>query len=235
MSVTVLADERALAAAAAAGLLACARAALVARGRFDLALSGGRTPAALFATLTAMPPAEALDVARTRFWYADERAVPPDHPDSNHGMVRRALLDPLGVPPENVHRMEGERDDLGAAAAAYARALPARFDLIVLGIGEDGHTASLFPGSQLLDEHARCVAVVADAPQPPPRRLTLTPPVLASARAVRVLASGPAKAQAVARALAPEGDPRVVPARLVRERDWYLDRAAAAGLDAATR
>ena len=105
-----------------------------------------------------------------------------------------------------------------------------RFDLIVLGIGEDGHTASLFPGSSLVDEHARMVAVVFDSPKPPSRRLTLTPPVLEAARQVLVLASGEGKAAAVARALAAEGDPHAVPSRLVRERDWYLDAAAARGL-----
>jgi len=230
MNVRVFADDAALAEAAVADLVACSRAAIVARGRFELAVSGGRTPATLFARLASGPMRAALDVAHTHIWFADERAVPPDDAGSNYRMVRESLTGPLAIPAANVHRMEGEREDLARAAADYARALPARFDLIVLGIGEDGHTASLFPGSSLVDEHARMVAVVFDSPKPPSRRLTLTPPVLEAARQVLVLASGEGKAAAVARALAAEGDPHAVPSRLVRERDWYLDAAAARGL-----
>lgn len=234
MSLRVFDDDAALAAAAAADLVACARASIAARGRFDLAVSGGRTPAGLFARLATGPMRGGLEIERTQVWFADERAVPPEHADSNYRMVREALLIPLALPAVNVHRMEAEREDLEAAAAAYARALPARLDLVVLGIGEDGHTASLFPGSSLVDEHARTVAVVYDAPKPPSRRLTLTPPVLASSRCLIMLASGEGKADAVARTLAGSGDAHEVPARLVRRRDWYLDRAAAARLPAGT-
>jgi 6-phosphogluconolactonase len=227
MSVRVLADATALAEAAATDLVARLEAAIAARGRFDVALSGGRTPAGLFARLIVEPHRSALDVPHTRVWFADERAVPPGDPDSNYRMVKETLLAPLAFPDAHVYRMPGERGDLEAAADAYATGLPGRFDLVVLGIGEDGHTASLFPGSTLITESVRPVAAVFDAPKPPPRRLTLTPPVLAAARAVMVLAEGAGKADAVAAALATAGDPRSLPARLVRDRDWYLDPAAA--------
>ncbi|MFI5372017.1 MAG: 6-phosphogluconolactonase [Candidatus Eisenbacteria bacterium] len=232
MSLRLFADADALAAAAAADLAACARAAITTRGRFDVAVSGGRTPAGLFAKLVTGDLRGAPEIECIQVWFADERAVPPDHPDSNYRMVREALLLPLGWPLANVHRMEADREDLEAAAAGYARALPSRLDLVVLGIGEDGHTASLFPGSPLVAEEARTVAAVYDAPKPPARRLTLTPPVLAAARRLMMLASGEGKADAVARALSESGDTREVPARLARGRDWYLDRAAAAHLPA---
>jgi 6-phosphogluconolactonase len=230
MSVRVLADAGTLADAAATDLIAGLCSSVAARGRFDLAVSGGRTPAGLFARLTADPWRAAFDVARTHVWFADERAVPPDHPDSNYRMVRETLLAPLGIPESHAHRMRGEMADLVAAADAYAATLPERLDLVVLGIGEDGHTASLFPGSPLVAELVRRVAAVFDAPKPPPRRLTLTPPALRAARGVMMLAEGPAKADAVAAALAGTGETGAVPARLVRERDWYLDPAAAARL-----
>jgi 6-phosphogluconolactonase len=215
----------ALAAAAGARVLEAGREALERHGRFLLAVSGGRTPAATFAWLASAR--EAFDWARAHLYFADERAVPPDHADSNFRMVRETLIDPLHIPPRQIHRMKGEYPDLEAAAQEYEARLPAALDLVLLGIGEDGHIASLFPGGAAVDERQRRVRPVLDAPKPPPRRLTLTSRALAEARDVLVLATGEAKAAAVAAALEGESAAAEVPARLVRDRDWMLDAAAA--------
>jgi 6-phosphogluconolactonase len=170
-----------------------------------------------------------VDWTRVRVYFADERAVPPDHPDSNFRQARGMLIDPLRIPPRNVHRMKGEYPDLAAAVEEYEAHLVEPLDALVLGVGEDGHVASLFPGSPLVRETVRRVAAVTDSPRPPARRLTLTPRALVEARRVLVIATGGAKAGAVARALDADVTPEEVPARLVRDREWYLDREAASG------
>jgi 6-phosphogluconolactonase len=126
--------------------------------------------------------------------------------------------------------MKGEYPDLTAAAEEYEAHLRAPLDLLLLGIGEDGHVASLFPGAVAVAERERRVLPVLDAPKPPPRRLTLTPRAIAEAREVLVLATGPGKARAVAAALEGATEPEELPARLVRDRVWLLDREAAAAL-----
>lgn len=204
------------------------RASVEARGRCAAALSGGSTPRPVYRRLARV---EGLDWSALHVYFGDERAVPPDDPESNYRMAREALLDRVPIPGGQQHRIEAEREDLESAAAEYGRRLPDRLDLLVLGIGADGHTASLFPGSWALDEALRR-AVVVDAPRPPTRRVTLTPPVVRSARATVVLAAGEGKAGAVRRALAEEGEVRACPARLARGGTWVLDRAAASELEA---
>ena len=125
--------------------------------------------------------------------------------------------------------MEAEAEDLDSAALRYAAQLPAALDVLVLGVGDDGHTASLFPGSPALQERTRRV-VPATSPKPPTRRLTLTPPVIAAARRLVVLAAGPDKAEAVARALSGSVNANDVPATLARDGVWFLDGAAASGI-----
>ena len=156
----------------------------------------------------------------------DERAVPPDHPGANYRMAAETLLDPARVPEERRHRMPAERPDREAAAREYAELLPERPDLVLLGIGADGHIASLFPGSASLLEQERRVVPV-QGPRPPTWRLTVTPPVIAAARERIVLANGRDKAAAVARALHGSEDASVCPARLARAGLWILDSEAA--------
>jgi 6-phosphogluconolactonase len=202
--------------------------AITERGRCVIALSGGRTPEPAYRELAL---AASLDWKRVEVFFADERGVAPDHPDSNYRMVHLALLSRVAIPADQVHRMEAERPDRDAAAREYERLLPRPLDIILLGIGPDGHTASLFPGSAALDERQRLVVPVLGA-KPPAERMTITPPVIEAARKVVVLASGEDKAAMVARALEGPLAPKAVPAQLARRGIWFLDQAAAARLTA---
>jgi 6-phosphogluconolactonase len=197
------------------------------RGLCTIGLAGGTSPLALYRHLAAR---HRVDPLRLRFFHGDERCVPPDHADSNHRAAREALLVPLGVPCENEFAMDGADADRERAARRYAALLPERLDILLLGLGPDGHTASLFPGDRAaLGERERRVVHVVGS-KPPPHRLTITPPVIASARRVLVLASGAGKSEAVARALAPGVDPVETPIALAAERTWLVDEAAASGL-----
>lgn len=234
-------DVATLAEAAADRVRAAAVAAIAARGRFRVALSGGSTPRALHRALVARQarPGRGVDWTRTDVFFGDERAVRPAHPDSNYGMARDTLLVPGGVPEGNVRRMAGEAPDLDAAARAYEAALTAGaaapwLDLALLGLGPDGHTASLFPGTTALGEQRRlCVAV--EVPQLATRRLTLTYPALLNARQVLFMVAGADKAEALRDVLA--GQP--LPAqRVIREAPAVVllcDEAAARSLPPATR
>jgi 6-phosphogluconolactonase len=197
-----------------------------------VALSGGSTPKRLFAELVAMGR-DALPWDRVELWWGDERCVPPDHPDSNYGMTKRALIDPLGL--SRVHRIEGERDP-DAAAASYEHELaalgtPPVFDLVWLGMGPDGHTASLFPGSPALAEQQRfCVANRIDSPLTHGKatRITLTYPALNAARLVRFLVAGADKADTLARVHAGADLPCT---HVTGNVSWLVDAAAAAKLE----
>lgn len=184
-----------------------ARHAVAARGVFHLALSGGLTPALYFLSLAELPTAEALPWARTQVWWADERLVPPDHEASNHGLARRTLLDRVPLPPAQVHRVRGELAPARALAVyveelhrVFGPGLP-RFDLVHLGLGTDGHTASLLPGDPaLLERHKPAALVRGEGADPPVARVTLTLPALNAARGVLFLV-GPDKAAVAARVL----------------------------------
>jgi 6-phosphogluconolactonase len=217
------------------------------RGTFSLVLAGGRTPRGLY-RLLARRYRESFPWRATEVFFGDERCVPPRDPDSNYAMARDALLSHVPIPRHRVHRLEGELRPPSAAAARYARLigpLPspeesahARFDLVLLGVGTDGHTASLFPNARALAERRRSVVAVRRPGQPPYRpRLTLTLPALGSSREVCFLVSGAEKAAAVASVLRSvrKGNPRF-PASLVRGREatvWFLDRSSARDLPAA--
>lgn len=211
-----------------------ARAAVAARGRVSVALPGGSVAAAFFPALAGAR----VDVSRVDFFWGDERAVPPDDPESNFRAARRLWLEPAGVPAHGIHSMDAGAADLEGAARAYEAVLkrvlgrPAAIDVALLGVGPDGHVCSLFPGHPLLEEQRRWVAAVEDAPKPPPRRLTLTLPALAAARLVVVAAMGEAKAACVRAALEEPHSPLPV-ARVARSASralFLLDHAAASAL-----
>ena len=219
----------ALAERAAAWIASVLRATVARRGHCAMALAGGNTPAPVYRLL-----AHLADIPWTRviLYFGDERGVPPDDARSNFRLVNDNLLSGLPEPPARVHRMQAERPDREAAAAEYDALLPAALDLLLLGMGEDGHIASLFPHQPPLHEtHRRVVPTIGGTPLLP--RLTVTPPVIREARRVCVLAAGPAKAAAVTRALEGEEDFAAVPAQLARGATWILDRAAAARLSGA--
>jgi 6-phosphogluconolactonase len=199
--------------------------ALTARGIASLALAGGTTPKATYEVLATLT----LDWSRIDVFFGDERCVPADHPDSNYRMAKAALFDAIDIPPERIHRMQAENPDRDAAARAYEAKLPEQLDVVVLGIGEDAHTASLFPSSPALNERVRRVLPVV-GPKPPPERLTITPLVLRSARLCVVLGSGAGKAEPVKRALLGPIDIERTPIQLARDGAWFLDAAAAAEL-----
>jgi 6-phosphogluconolactonase len=237
--VVVLPDAAALADRAAQTIVEAGREAVAARGRFVLALAGGDTPRRTYARLAAAPHRDAMPWAKTFVFFGDERAVPLDHADSNFRMARETLLDHVPIPRDQVFAMGGDAADPEAAAVAYARALTQtfglkrgetpRFDLVLLGMGLDGHTASLFPGSPVLKEIFRPVAAVHAAAAAIPQRITLTLPVLNAAAQVLFLVSGAEKAKAVKAVL---GDRALLPAGLVQPDKgrlvWMLDTAAAA-------
>jgi len=194
-----------------------------------VALAGGDTPRPVYRWLVA---AGGVAWDRVELYFGDERAVPPDHRDSNYRMAVETLVEPAGMDPARVFRMEAERDDPDAAADDYARILPDPIPVLLLGIGDDGHTASLFPGVPALsEEERRVVPVAATAEGKRLARLTVTPPVITSARHVFVLARGAGKAPAVSRALRSPWDPHRCPAQLARHGVWLLDAEAAAGLE----
>jgi 6-phosphogluconolactonase len=203
--------------------------ATAARDQVSLALAGGSTPRDAYRVLATIK----LPWDRIDCFFGDERAIPADHAGSNYHMAVETLLDPARVPAARRHPMPTDQPDLESAARTYAAGLPERFDLLLLGIGADGHTASLFPRAATLHETARRV-VPAQSPVPPRDRLTITPPVIAAARLCMVLVTGASKAAAVARALEGPDDVSACPAQLARTGTWILDSAAAAQLKART-
>lgn len=204
---------------------------------FHVALSGGSTPKKLFDVLVQRGRG-ALPWDRVELWWGDERCVPPDHPDSNYGMTKQHLLDPLKLEPTKIHRLEGERPPI-QAAADYERALvaalgaPPIFDLVWLGMGPDGHTASLFPHSAgVRDKTSYVIANAVDSPltKGPTTRLTITLPVIDAARHVRFLVAGGDKAETLAKVA--RGPSELYPSSLVAAADtlWLIDRDAGAKL-----
>lgn len=239
-------DIESLAQAAAERIIAASEAAMAARGRFTIALAGGSTPAALYRLLASPSYVDRLDWSRTEVFFGDERCVPPEHEWSNYGMASRALLSQVPLPPDRCHRIKGELppaaaessyvDTLACAFDAQAEPWP-QLDVILLGMGEDGHTASLFPGMEALAERSKTVVATAVPatvrPQVP--RVTLTLPVLNAGREVMFLVAGQGKAAMVRRvleeALSGRDEEELLPSARVRPAPglltWFLDRAAA--------
>jgi 6-phosphogluconolactonase len=237
-NVTVLPDGAALAAACADYIVEVLGGVLARRDTAHLALSGGSTPRAVNALLTAEPRRGAIDWSRVVFWFGDERCVPPTDAESNYRMNRETLLDPLGIAPERVHRMHGESEPTSAAAdydVVLVRELGERprLDLILLGMGPDGHTASLFPGTiPALDKDKRCIAHY--VPKLDRWRITLTPRAINAAHNVAITAGGAEKADALHGVLDGPRQTDVYPAQLVHpengELRWFVDAAAGAKL-----
>jgi 6-phosphogluconolactonase len=231
--------------AAAEEVIRLATDAVAQRGRFTIALSGGSTPKSMY-TLIAANASATLPWAQMFFFWGDERHVPPDDPDSNYRMAREALLSKVSIPAANVFPVPTENQDAVAAAEAYERTvrkffglgageLPC-FDLILLGMGPDGHTASLFPESAALQEKSRLV-VANWVDKLKASRITFTLPVLNAARCVAFLVSGADKAAVLHEVLEGSAPAEKYPSKLVQPTNgkliWFLDRAAASELSTA--
>lgn len=240
--VRVLEDLAALAEAAAEEVVRAANEAVRSHGRFTIALSGGSTPKALYQRLASERFRDRLPWDAIHLFWGDERHVPPDHAESNFRMVREAMLDRVPVPPGNVHRIRAE-EEAERAAEEYEAAMRSffalapgewpRFDLVLMGLGPDAHTASLFPGSPAVLENERLV-VAPWAEAHHTFRITMTPPVFNRAAALLFLVSGEEKAAAVHAVIEGERDPVRYPAQVVEGNAvWMLDRAAARDLKSA--
>jgi 6-phosphogluconolactonase len=241
--IRILKNPQELFEAAGDEFAAQASGAVRARGRFTVALSGGSTPKSLYSLLATKPH---IPWDKICFFWGDERHVPPDHPDSNYRMAREALLSKVPVPQENIFRIHSEEKDAARAAQQYEQTISdffhlspglfPRFDLILLGLGPDGHTASLFPESAALAERDRLV-VANWVDKFKAYRITLTFPVLNAAACVIFLASGADKAEILREVL--ENSSAHLPAQNVRPTDgklfWLVDSAAAAALSVRTR
>jgi 6-phosphogluconolactonase len=240
MDIRTYPNAPALMDAAAADFVAVATAAIVERGRCLVALSGGSTPRGMYERLARLGPG-GLDWSRVIVLWSDERSVASDHPESNYRMAHEALLGPLQIPAGQVYRMRGEADDIEAAAREYERTLVAltgvqpgqgvpRLDLVLLGLGVDGHTASLFGDTVALGVRDRWVVrnYVAKFTT---SRLTLTFPVILGAREIRVLVAGAEKANTLAAVLTGDWDPDRLPAQRLTHATghvvWLIDQAAA--------
>jgi len=235
--IRVLPTPDALAQAAAERVVDAARRNTERNGTFSLTLSGGSTPKALYTLLASDHYRGQIDWPEVEIFFGDERTVPPDHPDSNYRMAHQALLSKVPLKPGNIHRMRGEINP-EQAAKEYGQLLKERFgddggpDLVLLGIGEDGHTASLFPHSPALKEtRHRCVAnPVAKLKT---TRLTMTAPFVNRAREVDVLAAGAGKAKVLHEVLEGPDDPERLPIQRIQPKSanlLYLLDAAAAGM-----
>jgi len=212
---------------------AAARDALAADRRFTCVLPGGSVASAFFPRLVAA----AVDWGQVELFWGDERAVPPSDPDANYGLARHLWLDHVPLDPAQVHRMRAEEPDLEAAAAAYGRELAAvlggrPLDLVLLGMGPEGHVCSLFPSHPALAESRRAVVAIHDSPKPPPRRITLTRAALTGAALVCVAAFGVEKAAAIREAVeSPDsGLPVALVARAGARTLFLLDPGAASRL-----
>lgn len=224
--IRVFPDYDALSRAAAEYIVTAGKAAVAKHGRFDIALSGGKTPELTYQTIAARYLHELRLWEDTHVFWTDERCVPRDSPQSNYRLARTAFLDQVPIPPGQVHPMFEEGRDPQEMADYYEAEFPLAADLLLLGVGPDGHTASIFPNSPAITETKRRILVV-EAPVEPRRRLTITPRVIANAMEVLVLVSGPDKAPALPQVFSETGSPDQVPARLVRRALWFVDRPAA--------
>ncbi len=241
--IRILPDAVAVAHTAAELFVASAERTLGEHGTWTCALSGGSTPRATFNLLAQAPFADRVAWRRVYLFWGDERHVPPEDPDSNYRMVAESLLKNVPIPPDHVHRVLAELPSAAAAATAYEATLRSvfklavgelpRFDFVLLGMGPDGHTASLFPGTPALTEQDALV-VANPVAKLHTERVTLTTPVLNNAREIVFLVTGAEKADALAAVLRGERRPEELPSQLINPANgtltWLVDRAAAAKL-----
>lgn len=243
MQIAIYPDSDTLSREAAGYVVRMIQQAIGTRGHCMLALAGGSTPQKLYGLLASKPYRDQIDWPVVEIFWSDERCVPPESDESNYAMARESLLNHVPIPASHVHRMPADLADRDAASQAYTvemqrvfgrRDVPI-FDLIQLGMGPEGHTASLFPHQDSLHEQHRLVMPVT-VPKPPPPRLTFTPPLLNAARHVLFLVTGSDKAEALKAVLEDPYQPDEYPAQVVRPTDgevtWMLDTAAAALLSA---
>ena len=243
MSVAIYPDIDTLSQEAARYVVRVASEAITTHGRFTLVLAGGTTPKKLYGLLASEPYREQIDWALTEIFWSDERCVPPDSEDSNYHLAQQVLLGQIPIPAEQIHRMPADADDRDLASLTYTQEIQRvfgtngvpSFDLIQLGMGPEGHTASLFPHQASLHEQTRLVIPVS-VPKPPPPRLTFTPPLLNAASHVLFLVTGQDKADALQAVLEGAYNPDEYPAQIIRppkgEVTWMLDPAAASKLRA---
>jgi 6-phosphogluconolactonase len=234
--ISVFDDLQSLSQSAAELFQSLSQAVIAARGRFAVALSGGTTPRLLYKLLGSVPYLNTIDWRRVYLFWADERCVPSDHPESNYRLVRDTLLENIPLPKRNVHNVQGEADP-EEAARAYEQDIKAfyntvtipSFDLIILGVGVDGHTASLFPGSSSSLAAAR-IAIPVYLAEPQVNRVSLTIPVINHASNVLFLVAGRAKAGVLQNILY-QGNSKGYPAGQILTENgtvaWFLDREAA--------
>lgn len=246
MSILIYPDSDTLSHEAARYVVRVANEAIAAHGRFTFALSGGSTPKKLYGLLASEPYRGQIDWAVVDIFWSDERCVPPDDPESNYQMAEQVFLSHIPIPANQVHRMPDDSQDRDAASYAYTLEMQRSFgtdgvptfDLIQLGMGPEGHTASLFPHQPSLHEQQRVVMPVT-VPKPPPPRLTFTPRILNAASHILFLVTGAEKQDAVQAVLEGKYDPQEYPAQIVRpekgEVTWMLDAQAAAKLTNKTR
>ncbi|MEA3327739.1 MAG: 6-phosphogluconolactonase [Chloroflexota bacterium] len=237
--IQIFRDSQALANAAAELFIKLAEQSVRDQGRFSVALSGGNTPSTLYQVLANPENQERLNWAGIHLFWGDERHVPPDHKESNYRKIRETLLDRIAIPEENVHRVKAEMEER-LAALSYEQVLRdffvgqwPRFDLILLGLGEDGHTASLFPHSAGLKEEERWF-IPNYAPKREKMRLTLTKNAINAAKNIAVLVSGASKAGILAEVLRESDNLVDTPIQLILPRDgemiWLLDNQSASQL-----
>lgn len=244
MHIVTFPDIDSLSHEAALYIVRVAQESIVTHGRFTIALSGGNTPKQTYSLLAQEPYRSQINWNLVEVFWSDERCVPPDSPDSNFLMAQQVLLSKVPLPATQIHRMPADIEDRDAASLLYTREMqntfgtdgvPA-FDLIQLGMGPEGHTASLFPHQASLHEQQRLVMPVS-VPKPPPARLTFTPRILNAATHILFLVTGEEKADAVQAVLEGEYQPDEYPAQIVQptkgEVTWMLDHAAASKLQKA--
>ncbi|MBI5933693.1 MAG: 6-phosphogluconolactonase [Chloroflexi bacterium] len=236
-TIRIFKEANELSRAAAELFVALATQAIRERGRFLVALSGGSAPMGLYRLLARKP----IDWTRVHIFWGDERLVPPENPESNYGQAREVLLKHIPIPSENIHRVATELES-DAAAADYARVLKEfaapnldwpRFDLVLLGMGEDGHTASLFPGSPV-DVTEPVIAVTANYQGRPAQRVTLTPLVFNDARQALFLVAGANKAVSLRGVFDDYNSSELIPAKRIQPTEgqvtWMVDEAAGSAL-----